>query len=66
RILLAHPEALPLTAAGDRAAYARAAVALAADPERRRAIGERGRALYAECFDWPVLARRVGAELGRL
>jgi glycosyltransferase involved in cell wall biosynthesis len=57
---------LALTPAGNPAAFARAAVALAEDPQLRRAAGEAGRALYAERFDWPVMARRVVSVLDRI
>jgi glycosyltransferase involved in cell wall biosynthesis len=53
--------AVALSAAGDRNAFVRAAVEVSADPERLRAIGKRGRRLYAERFDWPVIARRLTA-----
>jgi glycosyltransferase involved in cell wall biosynthesis len=61
-------EALMLTPVGDVHGFAEAVVALAGDEARLRAIGEAGRRLYAEQFDWPVAARRVmsvvGAERG--
>lgn len=50
---------LGLTAVGDREAYARAAAALAADPERRRSAGRAGRELYAREFDWPAIGGRL-------
>lgn len=56
--------ALALTPVGDRGAFARAAVELSRDPVKLTAIGERGRRLYDERFDWPVLARRVNTLLG--
>lgn len=56
---------LELTPVGDRDAYAASAAALAADPARRAALGEAGRRLYCEQFDWPVLARQVTAALVR-
>jgi glycosyltransferase involved in cell wall biosynthesis len=64
--LLDHPEALTLTPVGDKPAFARAAVELAGDPVRLRAAGEAGRRLYADQFDWPLVAQRVKAALGRL
>jgi glycosyltransferase involved in cell wall biosynthesis len=64
RVLLDHPEALMLTPAGDREAYARAAADLVADPARLRALGAAGRRLYAAQFDWPVTARRMSTALG--
>lgn len=64
RVLADHPQALVLVPAGDRGAYADAAADLAADPARRRAVGDAGRRLYETAFDWPVLARRTAAALG--
>jgi len=58
-ILTGHPQALMLTPAGDRRAFARAAVELVADRSALRARGELGRRLYEAQFDWPVIARRV-------
>lgn len=63
-VLIEHRDALTLTPVGDRGAFARAAVELVFDRERLRASGEAGRRLYAECFDWPVAARRVLSVLG--
>jgi glycosyltransferase involved in cell wall biosynthesis len=63
-VLVDHPEALTLTPVGDPGAFARAAVALASDPDRLDAAGAAGRRLYAEQFDWPVLAQRVLSALG--
>jgi glycosyltransferase involved in cell wall biosynthesis len=57
-------DALVLTPAGDRAAFARRAVELAADPQRLQRIGAAGHRLYAERFDWPVLARVLADVLG--
>lgn len=57
-------DALTLTPVGDRAGFAREAVALSLDPGRLRRMGEAGRRLYAEQFDWPVLARRTADVLG--
>jgi glycosyltransferase involved in cell wall biosynthesis len=56
-------DAMVLTPAGDRAAFARAAVELTSDPARLRAVGDAGRWLYQSQFDWPVAAQRVGAVL---
>jgi glycosyltransferase involved in cell wall biosynthesis len=53
------PDAIVLTRAGDRTAFARAAVELASDPARMRATGGAGRQLYESSFDWPVLAEKV-------
>jgi glycosyltransferase involved in cell wall biosynthesis len=64
--LLEHPEALTLTPVGEIAAFARAAVELAGDAARLRAAGEAARRLYADRFDWPLVAERVKAALGRL
>jgi glycosyltransferase involved in cell wall biosynthesis len=64
--LLEHPEALTLTPVRDTAAYARAAVELTSDADRLRAAGEAARRLYSDQFDWPLVAQRVKAALGRL
>jgi len=58
-VLTCDPQVLMLTAAGDRCAFARAAVDLAADRSALGARGEAGRRLYEERFDWPVIARLV-------
>ena len=55
--------ALTLTPAGDREAYAHAALALAADREHRRAAGRAGRDLYEREFDWPVIGNKLIAGL---
>jgi glycosyltransferase involved in cell wall biosynthesis len=62
-LLAETPAALALTPVGDRAAFARAAVELVGDQAQLDAIGEAGRRLYEEQFDWPVLARRVASVL---
>jgi glycosyltransferase involved in cell wall biosynthesis len=62
-MLAAATGALVLTPAGDRAAFARAAVELTRDPVRMRAIGAAGRRLYESRFDWPLLAQRVASQL---
>jgi Glycosyl transferases group 1 len=64
QVLVDHPEALTLTPVGDPDAFARAAVALTGDADRRGALGDAGRRLYDEQFDWPVLARSVMSALG--
>lgn len=64
-LLIRHPDALVLTPAGDRTAFARAVTDLTADRSRLRATGEAGRRLYHDHFDWPVVARRVAASLVR-
>lgn len=61
--VLRRTPALSLTPVGDREAYARAAAALAADPERRRTAGRAGRDLYEREFDWPVIGGRLIAGL---
>ncbi|MCS6816470.1 MAG: glycosyltransferase family 4 protein [Blastocatellia bacterium] len=60
---LKHSGALLLSPADDLDAFLRHVVALAEDAERRRQLGERGRALYRERYDWPVIAERVLAVL---
>jgi glycosyltransferase involved in cell wall biosynthesis len=59
-------DALTLTPVGDRDSFSRAAVELASDPDRLRAIGEAGRRLYESRFAWPVLAANVAAQLENL
>lgn len=58
-VLTAHPEAVVLTPVGDPVAFADAVLALTGDPQRLEQTGRAGAALYAECFDWPVIAERV-------
>lgn len=57
-------DAIVLTGAGDRAAFAHAAVELASDAHRMRSAGEAGRQLYESSFDWPVLAEKVASVIG--
>jgi glycosyltransferase involved in cell wall biosynthesis len=59
--LLRDANAIALTAVGDSVAFEVEAVSLAASAERRRMLGNAGRALYETEFDWPVLARRFVA-----
>lgn len=66
RVLADHPEALTLTPVGDPGGFARAAVALTGDRDRLRAVGDAGNRLYAEHFDWPVVARKVTSALDPL
>jgi glycosyltransferase involved in cell wall biosynthesis len=51
--------ALCLTPLGDHAAFGRAAVRLADDPDERTALGDAGQTLYRRRFDWPILADNV-------
>jgi glycosyltransferase involved in cell wall biosynthesis len=60
-VLATAGDALVLTPVGDRAGFARNVVTLAGDPVRRQTIGDAGRRLYEERFDWPVLARTVAS-----
>ncbi|HEY7294539.1 MAG TPA: glycosyltransferase [Dehalococcoidia bacterium] len=64
RILRMAPESVCLTPVGDPAAFAAEAVALAADPERRHALGTAARRLYERSFDWTVIASRAVQALG--
>jgi glycosyltransferase involved in cell wall biosynthesis len=57
--VLARSDALVLTEVGNRDAFAQAVTALAADDAALCALGDAGRRLYVEHFDWPVVARRV-------
>jgi glycosyltransferase involved in cell wall biosynthesis len=57
--------ALELVSCGDRKAFARAAVALASDPESRAVFGAAAVALYQREFDWPVIAARMCELLAR-
>ena len=45
------------------APFAAAVAGLLGDDARRAGIGAAGRALYESAFDWPVIARRLTAEL---
>jgi len=63
RVLIDHPDALLLTPGGRPAEHARAVVEISNDPVRLRGMGDAGRRLYEEHFDWPVLAGRVTAAL---
>jgi UDP-glucose:(heptosyl)LPS alpha-1,3-glucosyltransferase len=62
-VLAEAQDALVLTPAGDPAAFSRAAVELAGDRRRLRAIGDAGHRLYKANFDWPVVARQVASVL---
>jgi glycosyltransferase involved in cell wall biosynthesis len=62
-VLLRHPDALVLTAVGDREAFVRAVRELAGDRKRMAATGQAGKTLYADQFDWPVVASRVIAAM---
>ena len=62
-VLSAAEDALVLTRVGDRQGYANAAAELAADPLRLQSVGEAGRRLYEDRFDWPRLARNVAHRL---
>ena len=63
RIFLEREDALTLTPSGDPQRFSRVVAAVCADERGRRALGEAGRALYRDEFDWPVIARRVRAAL---
>jgi len=52
-------DALALVAADDRRSFAATAAQLAADPARRAALGEAARVLYAQNFDWDIVATKM-------
>ena len=58
-----HGSALHLVPAGNPDALARAAATLAADPGARAHLARGGQVLYENTYDWPVIARRLIAEL---
>jgi glycosyltransferase involved in cell wall biosynthesis len=60
-VLTAAADALVLTPAGNREAFAQAAVGLAANPDRLTQLGAAGKLLYESRFDWPVIAARVAS-----
>ena len=62
-VIVHHPEAIALAPVDDLAAFVRTVIVLTEDPTRLRAMGEAGRRLYRSHFDWPVVARRLAAEL---
>jgi glycosyltransferase involved in cell wall biosynthesis len=66
QVLLDAADALVLTPVGDPAAFTLAAVELSKQPERMREIGEAGRRLYEDRFDWPVAAARIAEALAAL
>jgi len=55
--------ALLLSPADDLEAFLHHVILLAEDVERRRDLGERGRALYREHYDWPIVVERLLAFL---
>lgn len=57
-------DAVVLTPAGDPAAFAEAVVALCTEQPVRRRTARRGRALFEEEFDWPVLAAALASWMG--
>jgi glycosyltransferase involved in cell wall biosynthesis len=52
-------DALRLTPVGDPEQFAAAVKALAEDPAERRRLGDAGRRLYEEHFDWPRISDRL-------
>jgi glycosyltransferase involved in cell wall biosynthesis len=48
---------LHLTPASDRELFSKAVASLACDSRQRVALGQAGRSLYIQSFDWPVIAR---------
>ena len=61
RVFLEHGDALTLTPFGEIHRFAHTVAAVCEDEARRHALGEAGRRLYQDEFDWPVIARRVRA-----
>jgi glycosyltransferase involved in cell wall biosynthesis len=61
--LRAEAKAIRLVPVGRPDLFAEAAVELANDAGERLTVGERARALYERCFDWPVIARRLVAAI---
>jgi glycosyltransferase involved in cell wall biosynthesis len=59
-------DVVPMTPVGDLAAYAREAVSLCSDGERRSSLGESGASLYSREFDWPVAATRTAAVIDEM
>jgi glycosyltransferase involved in cell wall biosynthesis len=57
--LLRRTDALSLVPAESADRFAEAAVELALDSDRRRALGSDGRRLYEQCLDWPIIARSL-------
>jgi glycosyltransferase involved in cell wall biosynthesis len=55
---------LHLTPASDRESFSKAVASLACDRRQRVALGQAGRSLYIQCFDWPIIARRLIDQLG--
>ena len=64
-VLLRHPEALVLTPVGDQRAFARAVLDITRDRQRLETAGSAARALYVNCFDWPVATDLLMTALGR-
>jgi phosphatidylinositol alpha-mannosyltransferase len=54
------PDAATTVPPDDADALVDAVAALVGDEERRRAMGERARAIAVECYSWPRIARRLG------
>jgi glycosyltransferase involved in cell wall biosynthesis len=52
-----------LSRADDEAGFVRAALEIARDRQRGMAMGVRGRCVYEERFDWPVLVERLMREV---
>jgi glycosyltransferase involved in cell wall biosynthesis len=62
--LLRQTDALCLVPAERADRFADAAVELALDSGRRRALGSDGRRLYERCLDWPIIARSLTEAIG--
>ncbi|MGA2011163.1 MAG: glycosyltransferase [Solirubrobacteraceae bacterium] len=62
--VLLDPEVFGPAIGDDADRFCAEAVALALDPALRERRGLAGRALFARCFDWPVLCARLSAAIG--
>jgi hypothetical protein len=63
-VLRSATDAVRLVSVHDRPSFVEATVAMGRDPAVRARTGQEARALYARCFDWPVLVDRLLAHVG--